>query len=136
MAWFLAKTDPQTYSIEQLKADKRTVWDGVTNPQAAAFIRTMKKGDRVFIYHSGGESAVVGLAVVDSAPRPDAASPKCWVVDLKFARMVSPPISLAEIKTSGLFNDWFLVRQGRLSTMPAPEAFVEWVRSRYPKLKL
>lgn len=136
MAWFLAKTDPQTYSIEQLKADGRTVWDGVSNPQAASFIRSMKKGDKVFIYHSGGESAIVGLAKVDSAPRPDPAAPKSWVADFKFLDMIEPPISLSEIKASGLFNDWFLVRQGRLSTMPAPDEFVDWVRARYPRLKL
>lgn len=136
MAWFLAKTDPQTYSIEQLKADGRTVWDGVSNPQAAGFIRSMKKGDKLFIYHSGGESAIVGLAKVDSVPRPDPAAPKCWVADFKFLTMIEPPVTLSEIKSSGLFNDWFLVRQGRLSTMPAPDEFVAWVRARYPGLKL
>ncbi|NWF82621.1 MAG: EVE domain-containing protein [Bryobacteraceae bacterium] len=136
MAWFLAKTDPQTYSIEQLKADGRTVWDGVANPQAAGFIRSMKKGDKVFIYHSGGESAIVGLAKVDSAPRTGAAAPKSWVADFRFLGMIEPPIRLSEIKSSGLFNDWLLVRQGRLSTMPVPDEFVDWVRARYPRLKL
>ena len=67
MEYFLAKTDPETYSLEDLEREKRTVWDGVANPQALRAIREMKPGDRVLIYHSGGESAVVGLALVPFA---------------------------------------------------------------------
>jgi predicted RNA-binding protein with PUA-like domain len=58
--YFLAKTDPDTYSIDDLEREQTTVWDGVTNPQAVRVIRTMRPGDRVFIYHSGGMSSVVG----------------------------------------------------------------------------
>ena len=68
MRYFLAKTDPETYSIDQLEKEKRTSWDGVNNPQAVRAIRDMQPGDKVFIYHSGGLSAVVGLAKVASAP--------------------------------------------------------------------
>jgi predicted RNA-binding protein with PUA-like domain len=70
MPFFLAKTDPETYSIEDFIRDKRTTWDGVTNPMAAKTISTMSKGDTVFLYHSQGESAIVGLAKVDSIPLP------------------------------------------------------------------
>ena len=68
MNYFLAKTDPQTYSIEDLERDQRTVWDGVTNAQAVRVIREMRPGDRVFIYHSGGVSSIVGMAAVKSQP--------------------------------------------------------------------
>ncbi|MCS7026364.1 MAG: EVE domain-containing protein [Bryobacteraceae bacterium] len=131
MAFFLAKTDPDTYSIDELEREQKTVWDGVTNPQAVKAIRTMKPGDFVFIYHSGGQSAVVGLARVVSAPREDPRNPKSAVVDMEFISRLDPPTTLAEIKQSGKFDDWSLVRQSRLSTMAAPERFVEWMRSRY-----
>jgi len=135
MAYFLAKTDPETYSLENLERDRRTVWDGVTNPQAVRAIRDMRPGDLVFIYHSGGNSAVVGLATVRSEPRPDPKNPKSAVVDLQFVARLEPPTTLAEIKQSGKFDDWALVRQGRLSTMAAPEAFVRWIAARYPGVK-
>ena len=136
MKYFLAKTDPETYSIDQLEKEKKTVWDGVTNPQAVRAIREMRPSDKVFIYHSGGLSAIMGLARVVSEPRPDPKNPKSAVVDLEFLGRIEPPVSLAEIKQSKLFDDWALVRQGRLSTMAAPEAFVEWMRKKYPKAKI
>jgi len=136
MPYFLAKTDPETYSVAQFQAEKQTTWDGVTNAQAVMVIKTMKPGDKVFIYHSMGQSAVMGLAKVASAPRPDAKNPKSWVVDLTFIRLLDPPTTLADVKGSGLFDDWALVRQSRLSTMAAPESFVEWMRARYPKARL
>jgi len=132
MAYFLAKTDPETYSLDDLERERKTVWDGVTNPQAVRAIRAMKPGDHVFIYHSGGISGVVGLATVRSAPRDDPRNPKSAVVDLEFTARLDPPTSLAEIKQSGLFSDWALVRQGRLSTMAAPQEFVKWLQGRYP----
>jgi predicted RNA-binding protein with PUA-like domain len=135
MNYFLAKTDPETYSIDQFEREKKTVWDGVKNPQALRAIRDMRPGDTVFIYHSGGESAIGALATVVSAPRPDPKSAKLTVVDLEFAGRLEPPVTLHEIKESGLFNDWALVRQGRLSTMPAPTTFVQWMKKRYPKIR-
>jgi predicted RNA-binding protein with PUA-like domain len=102
----------------------------VTNAQAVNTIKSMKKGDVVLIYHSGGESAIVGVAKVASAPSPDPKVAKSWVVDLKFAGRVEPPMTLRDIKEAGEFSDWALIRQGRLSTMAAPEKFVEWLRAR------
>jgi predicted RNA-binding protein with PUA-like domain len=99
-------------------------------------VRTMKPGDRVFLYHSGGKSEVVGLAEVKSPARSDPKDPKLAVVDLKYLMHLSPGTTLSEIKSSGLFNDWALVRQSRLSTMAAPDTFVEWMRKRYPKTKV
>ena len=136
MAYFLAKTDPETYSIDTLERDKKTTWDGVTNPQAVRAIREMRPGDRVFIYHSGGVSGIVGLASVESEPRPDPKNAKSAVVDLTFRGRLDPPTTLAEIKQSGKFADWALVRQGRLSTMAAPEKFVAWIKKRYPQAKI
>jgi predicted RNA-binding protein with PUA-like domain len=136
MAYFLAKSEPTVYSIDDLERDKRTVWDGVKNPQAVHAIREMKPGDRVFIYHSGGVSSVVGIADVRSEGRDDAKNPKSAVVDLEFGGKLDPPTTLAEIKQSNLFDDWELVRQGRLSTMSAPTHFVQWMRKRYPKAKI
>ena len=96
----------------------------------------MKAGDRVFLYHSGGASAVVGLAEVASAPRDDPNDPKSAVVELKYLAHTDPPTTLAEIKQSGLFADWSLVRQSRLSTMAAPDSFVAWMKARYPEVKI
>jgi predicted RNA-binding protein with PUA-like domain len=136
MKYFLAKSEPTTYSIEDLQRDQRTAWDGVTNPQAVKNIREMRPGDRVFIYHSGGVSAIVGLAAVMSEPRGDPKNSKSAVVDLEYLGRIDPPATLAEIKQSGKFDDWALVRQGRLSTMEAPEKFVAWMRKRHPDAKL
>jgi predicted RNA-binding protein with PUA-like domain len=136
MNYFLAKTDPDTYSIDSLEKEIKTVWDGVKNPQAVRAILAMRPGDRVFIYHSGGASGVVGMATVRAAGRPDPKDPKSAVADFEFAGRLEPATTLAEIKQSKLFEDWALVRQGRLSTMAAPEKFVEWMRKRYPKAKI
>lgn len=130
MNYFLAKSEPGVYSIDDLKRDHKTTWDGVTNPQAVRAIREMKPGDLVFIYHSGGVSAIVGLATVKSAPRDDPRNLKSAVVDLEYKAHIDPPVTLAEIKQSKKFEDWALVRQGRLSTMQAPESFVVWMRTK------
>jgi len=126
--YFLAKTDPDTYPIDQLEKDKKTVWDGVTNPQAVRAIKEMRPGDRVLIYHSGGESAILGLAKVLSEPRADPKNPRSAVMDLEFVRRIEPAVTLAQIKQTHLFDNWALVRQGRLSTMAVPDEFVAWLR--------
>ena len=132
MKYYLAKSEPFVYSIDDLERDRQTVWDGVTNPQAVKAIRAMKPGDRVFLYHSGGASAIVGIADVLSEGRDDAKNPKSAVVDLAYGGRLDPPTSLADVKQSGKFDDWALVRQSRLSTMEAPDKFVQWMRARYP----
>jgi predicted RNA-binding protein with PUA-like domain len=133
MAYYLAKTEPSTYSIGDLRRDQYTVWDGVTNAQAVRAILAMRPGDKVFIYHSGGVSAVVGLAEIRKGGTPDPKNPKSAIVELGFLSELDPPTSLADVKTSHLFDDWALVRQSRLSTMAAPDSFVAWMRKRYPK---
>ena len=93
----------------------------------------MRPGDRVFIYHSGGQSAIVGLAKVLELPHADPKDPKSMVVKLGYISHLSPPTVSAEVKKSKLFDDWALVRQSRLSTMAVPDRFVDWMRERYPE---
>ena len=116
--------------MEQLERDGETVWDGVRNPQALRAIREMAPGDRVLIYHSMGEAAIVAVAEVTIGGRPDPKDPKLAVADFKFLFRVDPPVTLRDIKASGLFADWSLVRQSRLSTMSAPPEFVDWIAAR------
>src|SRR5262249_59485030 len=98
--------------IDNLERDKKTAWDGVTNPQAVRAIREMRPGDRVFVYHSGGVSGVVGMAVVRSEPRDDPKNPKSAVVDLEYQGRLDPPTPPTDIKQSGKFDDWAPVRPG------------------------
>src|SRR5450755_1834981 len=100
--YFLAKTDPETYPVEQLERDGRTVWDGVRNPQALRAIRDMKSGDRVFIYHSMGDSAITGLADIVGDGREDPNNTRLAVADFQFRGRIEPPVTLHEIKESGL----------------------------------
>ena len=130
--YFLAKTDPETYDFDQLERDGQTVWDGVRNPQALRAIREMKAGDRAFIYHSMGDPAIVGVVDIVGDGRPDPANPKLAVADFRFRGRIEPSVSLREIKESGQFAEWALVRQSRLSTMTVPDEFVDWIRARRP----
>ena len=136
MKYFLAKTEPSTYSIDRLRQEHKTSWDGVKNPQAVRAISEMRPGDRVFIYHSGGESSIVGLAEVASVPTPDPKEAKSMIVDLKYVAHITPPTGLSDVKKSKLFEDWALVRQSRLSTMAVPDRFVDWMRERHPDVKI
>lgn len=128
MAYFLAKTDPETYSIDDLERETTTTWDGVRNAQALIVIKTMRPGDTLVIYHSMGHAAMVGLAEVVSEPRPDPNAEKSWVVDVRFVKRLDTPITLREVKETGRFDEWALVRQSRLSTMPIPDDVVAWLR--------
>jgi predicted RNA-binding protein with PUA-like domain len=134
--YYLAKTDPETYSFDQFEKEKRTVWDGVRNAQALQAIRAIKKNDRVFIYHSQSDAAIVGLATASADSRADPKDPKLAVVDLEYLLRLETPVTLHEIKESKLFDDWALVRQSRLSTMAVPPAFVTWMRKRFPKVPI
>ncbi|MBK7926926.1 MAG: EVE domain-containing protein [Bryobacterales bacterium] len=136
MNYYLAKSDPEEYALNDLERDQKTTWDGVKNPQALQAIRAMQPGDLVFFYHSGGQSSVVGLAKVASAPRPDPKNEKLAIIDLAFLARLDPPTTLAEVKAEPQFADFLLVRNSRLSTMPVPPNFVAWMRKRYPKAKI
>lgn len=110
---WLVKTEPSTYSFDDLDREGITTWDGVKNPLALKHLRAMQPGDDVLVYHTGNEKAIVGIATVTAAGDP----PK-----LKAKRRLSRAVSLAEIKKDKAFADLPLVRIGRLSVMPVPAA--------------
>ena len=118
--YWLVKTEPSTYSYDDMAKEVTAVWDGVKNPVAIRNLRAMHPGDQVFVYHTGDEKAVVGWATVVSAPYPDPKTkdPKMFVIDLKAHRRLPQPVTLAQIKADKTFADLPIVRQGRLSVSP------------------
>lgn len=132
MKYFLVKSDPEEYGIDDLARDKVAEWDGVRNPQAVNFLKQMRSGDRVLIYHSQGQMSIVGLAEVVGKSRPDPKDPKSWLVSFKFVRKFREPcVTLHQIKETGLFgreSGFRLTYQSRLSTMDVPEKFISWFR--------
>ena len=122
MAYWILKTDADSYPFDQLEREQRTVWDGVTNALALKHIRGMTPGDAVLIYHSNVGKELVGLARVTSAPYPDPKrnDPKLVVVDLEADRRLPKPVSLSAIKADPRFADLGLVRMSRLSVIPVP----------------
>ncbi len=115
---WLLKTEPSVYSYDDLEREGRTRWDGVRNPAALRNLRAMKVGDRLFVYHTGDEKAVVGLAEVVKAAYPDPKDRRWVVVDVEPRGRLKRAVTLAEIKALGEFADSPLVRQGRLSVVP------------------
>ena len=129
MKYYLAKTDPETYSIEDFKKEGTTTWNGVKNPTAVGFLKKMEKGDRVLIYHSQGESSIIGLAEVVGNSRPDPKEPRSWLVDFKYLKTFPEPrVTLKQIKETEKFSDFKLVRISRLSTMDVPDEFIVWLK--------
>lgn len=122
--YWLLKTEPSTYSYTDLERDGKAVWDGVTNPAALKNLRAMKKGDLAFIYHTGDEKQVVGIAEVpgNAYPDPKQNDPRLVVVDLKPQSRLARSVTLAEIKARKVFAQWELVRVARLSVMPVSVA--------------
>lgn len=120
MNYWLLKSDPQTYSYDDLERDKRTVWDGVRNNQALGFIRKMNKGDLALIYHSGKDKHIAGLAEITSGPYadPEESDEKLVVVDIRAKRRPLQVVTLAQVKAEPSFADFHLVRMSRLSVMP------------------
>ena len=121
--YWLLKTEPNTYSYDDLARDGKTTWDGVTNALALKHLRSMSKGDLVFIYHTGDEKQVVGLAEVTSNPYrdPKYKDEKLAVVDIKPRERLNRPVTLSEIKADKEFAQFELVRMSRLSVMPVAE---------------
>jgi predicted RNA-binding protein with PUA-like domain len=121
---WLLKTEPGTYAYADLEREGRTRWDGVTNPVALKNIRRMAEGDQAFVYHTGDEKAVVGLARIASAPYADPRdrAGKLVVVDLEPERRLRRPVALATIKADPAFADFALVRVPRLSVVEVPAA--------------
>ena len=123
MAHWLLKSEPSSYSWDQLVKDKHTSWTGVRNPQASANLKAMKPGDRCFFYHSGEGKEIVGVAEVVKAAYPDPTDKagKAVTVDIKAVGPVKQPVTLAAIKTDGKFKEFRLVRESRLSVVPVSE---------------
>ena len=121
MDW-LVKSDPDDYSFQDLARDKKTWWSGVANPTAVKNLASMKKGDRIVVYHTGSERSVVGLATVVSGPKPDPDNPKSVLVELAAGAWAKEPKTLDQIKANPLFADSPLVKIGRLSVVPLTEA--------------
>jgi predicted RNA-binding protein with PUA-like domain len=132
---WLLKTEPTDYSYDTLEEEGRTRWDGVGNPAALKNIRSMKKGDRAFVYHTGKEKAVVGTAeiVTEPYPDPEAKNPKRVVVDIEARRRLGRAVTLGELKALPAFEGSPLVRQGRLSVVPLTpdqwKTIEEWSRA-------
>ena len=127
MNW-LFKEEPTHYSYDMFAKDKRAVWSGVKNPVAQRNLRSVKKGDRVFYYHTGDEKSVVGIAKAlgDAYPDPADASGKAYVVDIGPVKKLARPVTLKEIKADTFFADFALVRISRLSVMPVSDP--QWAR--------
>lgn len=127
MHW-LFKEEPTNYSYDAFAKDGSTVWSGVRNPVAQRNLRSVKKGDSVFYYHTGDERAVIGIAkaTCDAYPDPKDTTGKAYVVDIAPVKKLARPVTLKEIKADASFKDFALVRISRLSVMPVSEK--EWAR--------
>ena len=128
MAQWLVKEEPDQYGYDQLERDRTTVWAGVRNPLAQKHLRSIRKGDRIFYYHTGKEKAVVAIAKAtsDAYPDPGDAGGKAYVVDIAPDKKLARPVTLAAIKADAAFASFALVRMSRLSVMPVSDA--EWAR--------
>ena len=128
MGQWLVKEEPDNYAYTQLERDGRTVWAGVKNPVAQKHLRTIRRGDRIFYYHTGKEKSVVAVAraVSDAYADPKDKTGHAFVVDIAPERKLDCPVTLAQIKADPLFASSPLVRIGRLSVMPMTDA--EWER--------
>ena len=124
MARWLVKTEPSSYSFDDLLAEKRTDWTGVKNSQAQLQLRAMRKGDQVAVYHTGSEKAVVGTALVSVAARPDPTDRegKRVAVELAPARALAAAVTLAALRAERCFAGSPLLVQGRLSVLPLTAA--------------
>lgn len=121
MNYWLVKTEPGTYSWDDLVRDKKTVWDGVRNFQARNNLKTMKKGDAVFIYHSGDEKAVIGTAKIAKEAYPDPKEKDWVVVEISIDMKLKKPVTLSQIKSVKKLSAMVLVKSSRLSVQPVRE---------------
>jgi predicted RNA-binding protein with PUA-like domain len=128
MARWLVKEEPDHYNFDSLVRDGSTCWSGVKNPLAQKYLRSIRKGDRIFYYHTGKEKAVVAIAraATDAYTDPKDKTGKMAVVDVVPETKLPRPVTLAEIKADPAFASFPLVRISRLSVMPVTEA--EWKR--------
>jgi predicted RNA-binding protein with PUA-like domain len=128
MANWLFKEEPSNYNYDALARDGKTSWTGVKNPVAQRNLRSVKKGDRIFFYHTGSEKAVVGIAKAggDAYPDPADKDGKLYAVDVLPVKKLPSPVTLAAIKADTFFASFDLTRLPRLSVMPVNDA--QWDR--------
>ena len=126
MTYWLLKSEPGTYSYDDLVREKTTLWDGIKNPVALKHLRTARAGDEAIVYHTGDEKACVGIAEVVREAYPDSKDEKLAAIDLAARRKLGRPVTLAALKADPAFADSPLVRQGRLSFVPLTPA--QWKR--------
>jgi predicted RNA-binding protein with PUA-like domain len=127
MNYWLAKTEPETFSWEDLQRDKKTVWDGVRNFQARSNLKKMAEGDYVFFYHTGDVKAIIGIAKVSKAGYPEPADHEWIAVDLVPHKQLKNPVTLAQIKSDKRLSDMVLVRAARLSVQPVSKTEYEMI---------
>lgn len=118
MNYWLVKTEPETFSWDDLVRDKKTVWDGVRNFQARNNLRAMKNGDLAFFYHTGEEKAIVGIGKIIKEGYPEPKDKDWLAVDIAPDRKLKKPVSLAQIKADKRLTNMVLVRASRLSVQP------------------
>lgn len=128
MANWLFKEEPSNYSFDELIKDKKTRWSGVKNPVAQKHLHAVRRGDRIFYYHTGDEKSVVGIATAlgDAYADPDDETGKHAVVDVGPVGKLKRPVTLREVKADARFKSFPLVRISRLSVMPVSDD--EWKR--------
>lgn len=118
MNYWLVKTEPETFSWDDLVRDKKTVWDGVRNFQARNNLKAMKNGDLAFFYHTGEEKAIVGIGKIIKEGYPEPKDKDWLAVDIAPDRKLKKPVSLAQIKADKRLTNMVLVRASRLSVQP------------------
>jgi len=118
MNYWLAKSEPGTYSIDDLAKDKKTTWDGVRNFQARNNLKAMKKGDLVLFYHSMDDKAVVGIGEITKESFPDPKDKEWIAVEISYKKKLKAPVTLATIKANKNLTEMVLVKNSRLSVQP------------------
>ena len=129
MAYWILRSEPDTYGWDDLVRDQGTEWDGVRNYAARNFLKAMQPGDEALFYHSGKEKAAVGVMAITRAWRPDGAADakagQQWAsVRVEPRQKLAKPVTLVEIKAEPKLAKLEMLRQSRLSVTPVREA--EW----------
>lgn len=118
MNYWLIKSEPGTYSWDDLVKDRETIWDGIRNFQARNNLKSMKKGDQAFFYHSGEGKEIVGIATITAEHFPDPKDKEWAAVKVSAKKSLKSPVTLAKIKSDKRLNNMVLVKASRLSVQP------------------
>jgi predicted RNA-binding protein with PUA-like domain len=123
MQYWLMKSEPDVYSIDDLARDGTAPWDGVRNTTARNHLKAMQKGDKAFFYHSGDDKEIVGVVEItkEAYPDPSDEAGRFVMVDVKPLQPMPKPVTLAQVKADKAFAEMLLVRNSRLSVSPVDE---------------